>query len=52
MVAVRLEKYGGHGYSYITVPCMRPRGLSEGAIQALLFTNLRDASTSAEPLSG
>ncbi|MCH7654166.1 MAG: aryldialkylphosphatase [Chloroflexi bacterium] len=51
----RLEKYGGHGYSYIIahiVPRMRSRGINEEAIQALLVANPRDALTFAEPGSG
>jgi phosphotriesterase-related protein len=48
----RLEKYGGHGYSYILghiVPRMRMRGYSEEAIHNILVDNPRDALTFVKP---
>ena len=44
----RLEKYGGHGYSYILghiVPRMRARGYEQTAIDDILVNNPRDALT-------
>ena len=48
----RLEKYGGHGYSYIlghVVPRMRARGFSSETIDNILVNNPRNALTLAEP---
>ena len=48
----RLERYGGHGYSYILghiVPRMRARGFSEETIKRVLVENPRDILTFAEP---
>ena len=48
----RLEKYGGHGYSYIlghVVPRMRARGISQEAIDDILVRNPRDALTFSGP---
>jgi len=47
----RLEKYGGHGYSYILdhiVPRMRSRGFNSEAIEDILVNNPRDVLTFAE----
>ena len=47
-----LEKYGGHGYSYILrhiVPRMRQRGFTDGTIDDILVANPRDALTFNEP---
>ena len=47
-----LEKYGGHGYSYILrhiVPRMRQRGFNEGTIHDILVENPRDALTFSKP---
>jgi phosphotriesterase-related protein len=47
----RLEKYGGHGYSYILdhiVPRMRSRGFISEAIEDILVNNPRDVLTFAE----
>jgi phosphotriesterase-related protein len=51
----RLQKYGGHGYSYILaniVPRMRTRGFTEEAIEQILINNPRDALTFSESESG
>lgn len=48
----RLEKYGGHGYSYILghiVPRMRSRGYTETAIEDIIVNNPRNVLTFSEP---
>ena len=48
----RLERYGGHGYSYIlghVVPRMRNRGFSAEAIDDILVNNPRDILAFTEP---
>ena len=47
----RMERYGGHGYSYILgniVPRMRTRGYSETAIDDIMVNNPREILTFAE----
>ncbi len=48
----RLEKYGGHGYSYILgfiVPRMRTRGYTEESINNILVENPKNALTFFDP---
>ncbi len=48
----RLERYGGHGYSYILghiAPRMRKRGFSQDAVDDILVNNPRDALTFSDP---
>ena len=48
----RLEKYGGHGYSYILghiVPRMRTRGYTEEAIDDIVVNNPKAVLTFTEP---
>ncbi len=50
----RLERYGGHGYSYILghiVPRMLARGFAQETVDHILVDNPRDALTFAEPRS-
>ena len=50
----RLERFGGHGYSYILshiVPRMLARGFSQEAADRILVDNPRDALTFTEPNS-
>ena len=51
-VKSRLEKYGGHGYSYIAeriAPRMLQRGYTEQEVERILVGNPRDVLTLAEP---